>query len=182
MGLSEQRIVKISKYLSRHLRHQPDRLGLRLQPGGWVDVTELLQACRVAGVALTRGELDEVVARNDKRRFGYDPTGRRIRASQGHSVDVDLQLPPVDPPARLFHGTSQGVVATIRREGLSAMGRRQVHLSPDTATATTVGARRGLPVVLVVDTAAMAADGHRFYRADNDVWLVDAVPARYLST
>jgi len=79
-GLSDQRIVKISKYLSRHLRHQPDRLGLRLQPGGWVDVTELLQACRVADFALTRGELDEVVARSDKRRFGYDPTGRRIRA------------------------------------------------------------------------------------------------------
>ena len=103
--MDDARLVKISKYLSKHLRHQPERLGLTLQPGGWVPVADLLAACARHNLPLSRVELDEVVARNNKRRFSFDPTGTLIRANQGHSVTVDLELEPVQPPAVLYHGT-----------------------------------------------------------------------------
>ena len=179
--LDPQRVVKVSKYLSRHLRHRPERLGLVLQAGGWVPVPDLLAACRRAGVAVTRAELEEVVARNDKRRFSLDEAGDRIRANQGHSVPVDLQLPPAVPPPTLFHGTHERVMDQVLQEGLRPMGRHHVHLSEDVRTATRVGGRRGRPVVLVVQAARMSADGHEFFRTDNGVWLVDAVPPDYLS-
>jgi putative RNA 2'-phosphotransferase len=178
--MDDARLVKLSKYLSRHLRHDPGRLGLTLRPGGWVEVDALLAACSAHGVALSRAELDEVVAGNDKQRFGIDPTGRMIRARQGHSIAVDLQLPARPPPAELFHGTAERSLATIRSEGLRPMGRHHVHLSADVVTARRVGARHGRPVVLRVDAAAMAAAGHEFRRSDNGVWLVDQVPPRFL--
>ena len=176
--MDERRVVKLSKYLSKHLRHQPGRLGLTLEPGGWVAVDDLLAACAAHGVALTRAELEEVVARNDKRRFTL--AGGRIRAAQGHSVDVDLGLVAVAAPDVLFHGTAERSVEAILRDGLEPMGRHHVHLSADVATALRVGGRHGRPVVLEVAAGRMYGDGHRFYRADNGVWLVDGVPARYL--
>jgi putative RNA 2'-phosphotransferase len=179
--MDETRLVKISKYLSKHLRHQPERLGLRLEPGGWVAVEDLLRACARNHMPLTRQELDEVVAQNNKQRFAFDETGARIRANQGHSVDVDLQLEPAAPPERLYHGTGHGSVELILAEGLKRMSRHHVHLSADVETARRVGARHGRPVVLVVDAAAMQADGYLFYRSANGVWLADEVPAQYLS-
>jgi putative RNA 2'-phosphotransferase len=180
-SLDPQRLVKISKYLSKHLRHQPDRLGLTLEPGGWVPVSALLTACTRSDFPLSLHELEEVVAHNDKRRFSLDDTRQRIRANQGHSVDVDLQLAPATPPRTLFHGTSSRAVSQIRLEGLLRMGRHHVHLSKDAETATRVGARRGRPVVLEVHAARMASDGHAFYETDNGVWLVAEVPPGYLS-
>jgi putative RNA 2'-phosphotransferase len=170
-----KRLVKVSKYLSRHLRHQPERLGLTLEPGGWVRVDELLRAA-----SITRDELEEVVARNDKQRFSFDETGARIRANQGHSVEVDLGLQPADPPAVLFHGTAERNLPSIRQHGLERRGRHHVHLSPDRETATRVGARHGRPVVLEVDAATMARDGHEFLQTANGVWLTETVPPRYL--
>lgn len=178
--MDEARLVRTSKFLSKHLRHQPARLGLILAQGGWVGVEALLAACARHGMPLTRDELDEVVAGNNKQRFAYDETGTRIRANQGHSVDVDLLLEPVAPPAVLYHGTGHGAVAAIRREGLRRMRRHHVHLSPDVATATTVGARHGRPVVFAVDAAAMHGAGYVFYRSANGVWLVERVPPEYL--
>jgi len=169
-------VVRTSKRLSYVLRHAPDSVGLTLDEHGWVDVDDLLAALR-----LTRAELDDVVARNDKQRFAVDGTGTRIRASQGHSVAVDLGYAPATPPAELFHGTADRFLASIRAEGLRPGNRHAVHLSPDTGTARRVGARRGRPVVLRVDAAAMARDGVAFTRSANGVWLVDAVPPRYLS-
>ena len=179
--MDEKHLVKTSKYLSRHLRHDPGRLGLTLGPGGWVEVDDLLRACAARSFALTRSELEEVVERNDKRRFSFDETGTRIRANQGHSVEIDLGLPATAPPALLFHGTSEGTVDAIMRDGLRRMGRHHVHLSPDVPTALRVGGRRGRPVVLEVDAHRMAADGHEFYVSDNGVWLTLEVPAEYLS-
>lgn len=176
-----QRLVRISRYLSKHLRHRPERLGLCLEPGGWVPVSALLTACSRAGFPLSRAELEEVVARNDKQRFSFDDSGARIRAAQGHSVDVDLQLAAATPPPTLFHGTHARALGSILREGLLPMGRHHVHLSSDVHTATRVGARRGRPVVLVVQAGRMAADGCAFYETDNGVWLVDAVPPSRLS-
>ena len=178
--MEDARVVKISRFLSKHLRHQPQRLGLTLEPGGWVAVDDLLAACARLGMPLSRKELDEVVARNDKRRFSFDETGERIRANQGHSVDVDLQLTPVTPPAILYHGTGHAAMDAIVREGLRKMRRHHVHLSADIPTAIKVGRRHGQPVVFAVDTAAMSADGYVFFRSENGVWLVDAVAPGYL--
>ena len=162
------------------LRHAPDKIGIRLSDDGWVDVDELLAALRAHGMRVSRPQLDRVVAENDKRRFAFDETGTRIRASQGHSVAVDLGLPPATPPDVLYHGTVARFLPAIEHEGLRPMSRQHVHLSATLATAVTVGSRRGKPVVLHVDAAAMAADGHVFHVSENGVWLTDRVPAQYL--
>jgi putative RNA 2'-phosphotransferase len=179
--LDNKRLVKISKYLSKHLRHRPERLGLALRPGGWVSVSALLTACERVSFPISRQELEEVVTRNDKQRFSFDDAGQMIRANQGHSVRVDLQLAPAMPPPSLFHGTNVHAVDQIWREGLLPMGRHHVHLSTNVPTATRVGARRGKPVVLIVEAARMASDGYNFFETDNGVWLVAAVPSTYLS-
>ncbi|WP_234443035.1 RNA 2'-phosphotransferase [Streptomyces cellulosae] len=176
--MDEQRTVKVSKYLSKHLRHQPERIGLTLDEGGWVETDTLIAAAAAHGFRFTRAELDHVVAANDKRRFAID--GTRIRASQGHSIDVNLGLAPATPPPYLYHGTVARFLDAIRTEGLRAMNRHDVHLSPDRETATRVGARRGRPVVLSVDADAMHRDSHLFHVSANGVWLTKAVPPEYL--
>ncbi|MFD7068410.1 RNA 2'-phosphotransferase [Streptomyces sp. NPDC059913] len=176
--MDERRTVKVSKYLSKHLRHQPERIGITLDAQGWVPIDTLLRALARHNVPLTRAELDHVVATNDKRRFAVE--GDRIRASQGHTVPVDLGLPPAEPPAYLYHGTVGRVLDQIRSEGLRPMNRTHVHLSPDRETATRVGARRGRPVVLSVDAGAMHRAGHTFHVSANGVWLTDAVPPPFL--
>ena len=181
MGLMDAaRLVQVSKYLSKHLRHEPERLGLMLAEGGWVGVDELLAACARQRFPIRRAELDEVVARSDKQRFALDPTGTRIRANQGHSVAVDLQLIPVEPPDVLYHGTGYRAAEAIAQQGLHRMGRHHVHLSGDVPTAERVGARHGRPVVFAVAAAALRRAGHTFYRSANGVWLVDHVPAEFL--
>jgi putative RNA 2'-phosphotransferase len=173
-------VVRVSKRLSYVLRHRPDSVGLALDEAGWADVDVLLAALAAHGLPLSRAELEHVVATNDKRRFAFDGAGARIRASQGHSVPVALGYAAEPPPAVLFHGTVERHLPAIRAEGLRPGGRHAVHLSPDADTARRVGARRGRPVVLRVDAAAMAADGVAFTRSSNGVWLVDAVPPRYI--
>jgi putative RNA 2'-phosphotransferase len=178
--MDENRQIKISKYLSKHLRHQPERLGLMLAPGGWVPVVELLRACAAHQFPITRAELDKVVAQNDKQRYSFDPSGTLIRANQGHSVEVDLQLEPQIPPAILYHGTGEKAVEPILLDGLRKMSRHHVHLSTDMETALKVGSRHGRPVVFQVDAAGMHQDGNVFYCSTNGVWLVDQVLPRYL--
>ncbi|MEV5972103.1 RNA 2'-phosphotransferase [Streptomyces sp. NPDC051921] len=174
----EKRTVKVSKYLSKHLRHQPERIGLVLDPQGWTEIDALLEAAAAHGFPITRAELDHVVAANDKKRFAIE--GTRIRASQGHTVPVDLGLPAVEPPAYLYHGTVAASLPAIRAEGLRPMARHHVHLSPDRETATRVGARRGRPVVLSVDAGAMHRAGHVFHVSANGVWLSDGVPPEFI--
>jgi len=172
--------VRASKLLAGVLRHAPQSVGVTLDRAGWVGVPQLLDRLAAHGTRLTRVDLERVVARSDKQRFELDVVGDRIRARQGHSVPVDLGLDPVVPPARLYHGTPERNVPAILRQGLVRGTRHHVHLSGDVDTATRVGARRGRPVVLVVDADAMTRDGHRFYLTGNGVWLTDDVPARYL--
>lgn len=179
--MDERQGIRISKFLSKHLRHAPDAIGITLDAAGWTDIDALLSACRAHGVALDRAGLEGIVETNSKRRFAIDAAGRRIRANQGHSIPVALGLPVLDPPAVLYHGTGASAVAAILREGVRPMSRHAVHLSPDVATARAVGARHGRPVVLVVDAAGMVAAGHQFARSDNGVWLVDAVPPAFLT-
>jgi putative RNA 2'-phosphotransferase len=174
-------VVRVSKRLSYVLRHRPESVGIQLDEAGWVPVDDLLTALGTAGLPLTREQLDHVVATNDKRRFAFDSDGERIRASQGHSVAVDLGYSPTQPPPVLFHGTADGTVCSVLAEGLCPGRRHAVHLSCDVATARAVGARHGRPVVLRVDAAGMAAEGAVFTRSANGVWLTDAVPARHLA-
>ncbi|MFE7775613.1 RNA 2'-phosphotransferase [Streptomyces sp. NPDC057445] len=176
--MEERRTVKVSKYLSKHLRHQPERIGISLDANGWVAIDELMRAAAAHGFHFTRAELDHVVAVNDKRRFTID--GDRIRANQGHTVEVDLELPVAEPPQYLYHGTVARSLDAIRAEGLRPMARHHVHLSPDRETATRVGARRGRPVVLPVDAGAMHRAGHVFHVSANGVWLTDTVPPEFL--
>ena len=178
--MDDRRVIKVSKYISKHLRHEPERLGLELEPGGWVAVESLLAACAAHRFAITPEELEEVVARNDKQRFSFDESRGRIRANQGHSVEVDLQLAEAAPPPVLYHGTGERSVAAILEAGLERMARHHVHLSADAETARRVGSRHGRPIVFEVDAAAMEVDGHRFHLSANGVWLVDRVPPQYL--
>ncbi len=171
--------LKASKKLSYVLRHAPESIGITLDGAGWVPVTELLAALAARGWGVAPEQLERVVASSDKQRFAL--SDGRIRANQGHSVPVQLGLPPSTPPAELFHGTVSRALPAIWAEGLARGNRHHVHLSPDRETALRVGARRGRPVVLTVAAGPMAADGHLFYRTANGVWLASAVPARYLS-
>ena len=177
MNVSPERI---SRFLSLILRHDPGQIGLSLDAQGWIDVATLLDALGQHGMPIDRATLERIVATNPKQRFALSADGQRIRANQGHSIAVDLALPPIPPPALLYHGTAARFVASIRREGLRKRGRQHVHLSADEATAITVGQRHGAPVVLVVRAAAMAADGFLFFRSANGVWLTDHVPPQYL--
>ncbi|MGW0310331.1 RNA 2'-phosphotransferase [Streptomyces flavidovirens] len=176
--MDERRTTKVSKYLSKHLRHQPGRIGITLDENGWVEIDTLLRAATAHGFPISRTELDHVVAVNDKQRFAVD--GPLIRASQGHTVDVDLGLPEAEPPSYLYHGTVARSLEAIRAEGLRPMARHDVHLSPDRETAARVGARRGRPVVISVDAGAMHLAGHVFRVSANGVWLTASVPPEFL--
>lgn len=167
-------MIRLSKRMSKALRHQPERVGLTLDPAGWVPVADLLNALHISAA-----DMHEVVAQNDKKRFTID--GDRIRANQGHSVEVALGLPNAIPPDQLFHGTAAQFLDDIMRDGLRPMSRHDVHLSPDVETARRVGARRGRPLILVVDTKSMHENAHEFQLSANGVWLTQHVPARYLS-
>jgi putative RNA 2'-phosphotransferase len=179
--MTEEQLVRASKYLSKHLRHAPESIGLTLQEGGWVNVDDLLAACARNRFTLSRADLTDVVENNSKKRFSFDETGARIRANQGHSIDVDLQLSPATPPDVLYHGTGHNSLPLLLHEGLKKMNRHHVHLSVDVETATKVGSRHGRPTVLAVDAKAMTAAGHTFYVSDNGVWLADNVPAEFLT-
>lgn len=170
-----------SKFLSLVLRHAPERIGIVLDVQGWTSVDDLIAKANAAGVPLDRAMLFEIVATSDKQRFTLSPDGVRIRAAQGHSVEVDLDLLPAAPPAVLFHGTARTNVDAILAEGLKPGRRRHVHLSPDIDTARRVGMRHGAPVIFEVATARMHADGIIFWRADNGVWLTDTVAPAYLT-
>jgi len=172
--------VKISKLLSLVLRHQPAHIGLALDSAGWVAVSELLAACNKNGVNLSLEQLKEVVRDNDKQRFIFSPDGLRIRANQGHSVEINLGYAPTPPPNVLYHGTAERFLASIMEQGLIAGKRHHVHLSLEKETARAVGQRYGKPLVLEVASTEMSAAGYQFYVSDNGVWLTDRVPAKYL--
>lgn len=173
--------VRISKTLSLWLRHKPQAAGLTLSSDGWADVDTVLAALKRETLPGDIDTLLDVVETNDKQRFELSADLSRIRARQGHSIEIDLALTPVAPPAALYHGTVERFLTAIMASGLQKMRRHHVHLSPDVETATRVGNRRGKAVILVIDAAAMARDGHVFFVSGNGVWLTDHAPAQYLS-
>ena len=173
-------LVKKSKFLSLILRHKPETIGLELDPEGWVSIEDLLQNSEQHGFNLNRAILDEVVFTNDKMRFALSPDGLRIRANQGHSLDVELGLKKAEPPEMLFHGTVKRFLNAILAEGLNKMSRQHVHLSATLETARNVGARRGEPVVLSVDATRMHRKKFEFFLSANGVWLTENVPAEFI--
>lgn len=176
----EKDLVATSKFLSLVLRHKPEVIGLRLDENGWADLQELIRLANSSGHTLTRETIAKVVASNDKQRFAFDSAGNRIRANQGHSIEVDLALAPIQPPAVLYHGTAARFLDSIREQGLLKRQRHHVHLSQDKDTALAVGKRHGSPVVLVVQAEVMWQAGHKFFRSENGVWLTESVPDAFI--
>jgi len=169
-----------SKFLSFVLRHHPEKIGLTLDGEGWASVDALVELANVAGHGVDRAAIEEIVATSDKQRFALSDDGKRIRANQGHSVDISLGLAATVPPDILYHGTASRFLSSIRLAGLHAGQRQHVHLSREAETAAQVGARHGRPVVLVIDAKAMNSDGCHFYLSTNGVWLTAAVPPQYI--
>jgi|SRR5690554_6414385 len=179
---SSKLLNKTSKFLSFVLRHKPDAIGLELDANGWANLDELIDKANTSGEVgnLDRALVQEVVDTNDKKRFVISDDGQLIRANQGHSVDVDLQLKPVTPPEFLYHGTATRFLDSVLQEGLKPQHRQYVHLSTNIETAATVGQRYGKPVILTIKALLMHEQGFTFYRSENGVWLTNSVPNHYI--
>jgi putative RNA 2'-phosphotransferase len=170
----------VSRLLSNVLRHKPSNIGIVLDKNGWVLVETLIEQLNKHNYPTTLEELDTIVETNDKKRFAFNEDKSMIRASQGHSVKIDLQLEFKRPPMELYHGTVNRFVDSILRVGMSKMKRHAVHLSTEIETATQVGSRRGDAVILRVESGRMYNDGFKFQQSENGVWLTDEVPAKYI--
>lgn len=174
-------LIRISKFISLVLRHDPGKIGLTLDSNGWASVDELLQKAPKLGLHFDRATLEQVVAENEKKRFAFSEDGQKIRASQGHSISVDLELQAVSPPDVLYHGTAERFRESILQKGLIPGSRNHVHLSADTQTATIVGKRHGKPIIFIVKAREMEQAGLLFYLSANQVWLTGHVPPQYLT-
>ena len=177
----EQQLKHISKLMSLVLRHKPETIGLQLDENGWVSVAELIEKLNAKGTTVNIDIINTVVNTNDKKRFAFNEDKTMIRASQGHSIEVELNLKAVTPPDVLYHGTASRFVESILKEGLIKQQRQHVHLSLLQQTAKAVGSRHGKPVILNINAKAMADAGFTFYLSDNAVWLVDSVPVEYIT-
>lgn len=180
--MTEQHKKRISKFLSYVLRHHPELINLNLDENGWANVDELItRSKRDPHEGISFKELDEIVETNDKKRFIFNEDKTRIRANQGHSIDIDLALISQKPPEFLYHGTAQNNVDSILENGIEKRKRKHVHLSQDIETATKVGMRHGKPIILTINTEKMFNDGIEFYLSENNVWLTDFVDIQYIS-
>lgn len=178
--ISEKQITHISKFLSLVLRHKPETISIVLDQNGWTDVDTLLKNSNSYGIKLDKEILKHIVQTNSKKRFAFNETFDRIRASQGHSIEIELGYTSKKPPEILYHGTSEKSVQSILDTGLEKQSRQQVHLSTDIETAIKVGQRHGKPFVFKVLAEQMYKDKFEFFISDNGVWLTDTVPTKYL--
>ncbi|UCF96943.1 MAG: RNA 2'-phosphotransferase [Spirochaetaceae bacterium] len=177
----DDEVMRTSKFLSLVLRHKPEAIGLQLDKNGWANVEELLSLSAEKGRNISMDMLLRVVRENDRHRFMFSPDGTKIRASQGHSISVDLDLEPRVPPEKLYHGTAIRFLSSIRENGLMSGKRHYVHLSLNPITAIEVGRRHGKPVVLTVFAMHMYTAGHEFYLSENGIWLTHHVPVSFIS-
>ncbi len=171
--------VKLGRFLSLVLRHNPSAAGITLDEHGWADVEKLLVGVNRTGRKIDMSTLERIVRENNKQRYSFNENHTKIRANQGHSVQVDVELREVEPPRYLYHGTASRFLPAIQAEGIRKMSRQYVHLSGDFETAMAVGKRHGIPVVITIDAEAMARDGVTFYRSENGVWLCEHVEPKY---
>ncbi len=176
-----ENIVTASKYLSLLLRHKPEVIGLSLDAEGWAVIDDIVRLTADGRTSLTKRLIEEITATRDKKRFVICDDGTRIRANQGHSIAVDLNLKPQNPPETLYHGTANRFLESILRQGLKKESRHHVHLSPDSTTALIVGQRHGKPVILSIAAQAMQSSGSIFFLSANGVWLTEHVPAKFIN-
>jgi putative RNA 2'-phosphotransferase len=179
--MNEQKKKSIGKFISLILRHEPQKIGLELDNAGWVSVDDLLAGLAGKGKGISFTQLEEIVETNDKKRYCFNDDKTKIRANQGHSLQVDLALEAVQPPEILYHGTASRFIPSIQKEGLQKRNRHHVHLSAEKETAVNVGKRHGKPVVLLIAAGMMYQNGYTFYCSDNGVWLTDHVPPEYFT-
>lgn len=179
--MTEQDKKRIGKFLSLILRHEPQKIGIELDEQGWANVKELIEKCKKHRYHFSMEDLIEIVETNDKQRYSFNEKRNKIRANQGHSIDIDLALRPIEPPEYLYHGTATRFVSSIMEQGILKGSRQYVHLSKDKETATKVGSRHGKPAILTIMSGNMYKDGILFYQSDNGVWLTDYVDVKYIS-
>ena len=171
---------EISKFMSLVLRHQPEKINVVLDENGWTDVAIFLSQMNTKGFSVDMKKLEEIISTNEKQRFALNDTKDRIRANQGHSVEIDLGLSPTEPPQILYHGTSQNAISSIKEQGITKQNRQHVHLSAQIETAINVGSRHGKVVVLTIKALEMHQNGEIFYISDNGVWLADIIETKYI--
>lgn len=174
------KLTLISKYISLILRHKPEVIGIKLDEHGWADVNELISGIKKDHKEFDIENLKEIVRTDNKQRYSFNDDGTKIRANQGHSINVDVELEEKEPPEILYHGTCRKYMESIEKQGLIPKSRLYVHLSSDKLTANNVGARHGEPVIYEVDAKRMFKDGYKFYMSANGIWLVRKVPVAYL--
>jgi putative RNA 2'-phosphotransferase len=180
--MTDKEKLTASKFMSLVLRHNPSKAGITLDKNGWADVVELINGMNNARrMKITFDDLKEIVATCDKQRYRFNDNHTKIRANQGHSVAVDVELKEAEPPATLYHGTATRFKDAILSDGLKSKSRLYVHLSTDIQTAVKVGGRHGTPVILAINTAKMRAEGYKFLLSENGVWLTERVPAEYIT-
>ncbi|HHT96354.1 MAG TPA: RNA 2'-phosphotransferase [Clostridiales bacterium] len=173
--------IKLSRFLSFILRHQPQAIGMKLNEEGYVNVSELLNAINnETKFNITMNTLQEIVNEDDKNRYSFNHDKTMLRANQGHSINVNVGLIEKQPKRNLYHGTSTKYMDNIRNQGLTKGKRLYVHLSDSRLTAKEVGARHGKPVVLMINIDSMIKDGYKFYQSANKIWLTEEVPAKYI--
>ena len=172
--------TNLSKFISLILRHRPEEIGITLDKAGWADIGELIEGINKSGEYIDMETLERIVREDSKGRYSFNEDKSKIRANQGHSIHVEVEMPITAPPEKLYHGTAERFLDSIRRDGIRKMSRLYVHLSPDAETAFKVGVRHGKPVVLVIDTAAMTADDYVFRLSENGVWQSEDIPWRYV--
>lgn len=172
--------VTLGKFMSLILRHKPETIGIKLDSEGWADVNELIKGINAAGHSIDMQTVERIVAENNKKRYTLSPDKKRIRANQGHSIDVSVEMEKRTPPDLLYHGTASRFLESIKASGIKKMSRQYVHLSADVPTAFSVGKRHGSPVVLVIDAKQMSADGFVFMISANGVWQSEDIPWHYV--
>lgn len=171
---------KLSVFISLVLRHRPDAANISLDEHGWANVDELIRGISDTGRTINMELLEEIVRTDNKQRYSFNEDKTLIRANQGHSIPVDVELEEKQPPQYLYHGTAERFLDAIMAEGLKPMSRLYVHLSKDAETAVKVGKRHGKPVVLKIKAEEMEKDGIRFYLSRNNVWLTKYVDKKYI--
>ena len=178
--ISHMNLQSISRYISLILRHKPEVIGITIDEHGWANVEELIQGIAKNNPGFNKEFLEEIVRTDNKQRYSFNDDKTLIRANQGHSIPVDVELEEKEPPKILYHGTGEKYIASIDQNGLIPKSRLYVHLSKDVETAKAVGKRHGKEVVYSINSEQMYKDGYKFYLSKNGVWLTKRVPVKYL--